>query len=46
MDALSGEAVRAAAERVFAADNMFSGRVLPLKMPQMKLEMELPRMVP
>lgn len=44
VDALGGEDIRAAAERLFAPGNMFSGRVLPLKTPQMKLNLELPRM--
>lgn len=43
---MSGEDVRAAAEKVFQEDNMFAGRVLPQAMPKMSLEMDLPSMVP
>jgi len=37
VDQLSGEDVRCAAERLFADANMFTGRVLPLRQPDIDL---------
>lgn len=41
LDALSGEEVRGAAQRLFADANMFTGRVLPLRQPRVTVELDL-----